>query len=76
MQARMQARLADLKRDFEEGRRQLHDLVQQEAALRESLLRVSGAIRVLEELLTDRQGPADGAEDTDGAACDRAGRQP
>lgn len=55
MQVQMQERLADLKQDFEKGEHQLHSLVQQETALRESLLRVSGAIRVLEELLTADQ---------------------
>ncbi|GGX56805.1 hypothetical protein [Streptomyces chartreusis] len=60
MQVQMQERLAGLKQDFEKGEHQLHSLVQQETALKESLLRVSGAIRVLEELLSTDQ------EDTGG----------
>ncbi|MFJ7073466.1 hypothetical protein [Streptomyces sp. NPDC098781] len=55
MQVKMQERLAGLKQDFEKGEYQLHSLVQQETALKESLLRVSGAIRVLEELLSTDQ---------------------
>jgi hypothetical protein len=53
---RMEARLAELKREYQTGERQLRELVQQESALRETLLRISGAIQVLEELLPE--GPA------------------
>lgn len=51
MQEQMQSRLLELKREYELGDRRLRDLVQQEAAVRETLLRISGAIQVLEELL-------------------------
>lgn len=39
-------------REFEKGEHQLRWLVQQETALEETLLCVSGALRVLEELLS------------------------
>jgi hypothetical protein len=45
------ARLDDLKRQYQMGEGQLRELGRQEAALRETLLRISGAIQVLEELL-------------------------
>jgi len=49
MSERIASRLAELKREFHLGEEQLRDLVQREAALRETLLRISGAIQVLEE---------------------------
>lgn len=51
MQERMRSRLLELKREYELGDQRLRDLLQQEAAVRETLLRISGAIQVLEELL-------------------------
>jgi hypothetical protein len=47
---RLQARLAELRREYTLGEGRLRELVQQESALRETLLRISGAIQVLEEL--------------------------
>jgi prefoldin subunit 5 len=46
----MQQRLQELKQDFELGMQQLAQLDQKRAELREKLLRISGAIQVLEEL--------------------------
>jgi hypothetical protein len=57
MQEQMQSRLLELKGEYELGDQRLRDLVQQEAAVRETLLRISGAIQVLEELLAS--GPAE-----------------
>jgi hypothetical protein len=51
MQERMRSRLLELKREYELGDQRLRDLLQQEAAVRETVLRISGAIQVLEELL-------------------------
>jgi hypothetical protein len=47
---RLQARLSELRRDYDVGEARLREMVQQEATLRETLLRISGAIQVLEEL--------------------------
>jgi prefoldin subunit 5 len=47
----MQERLAELKAEFERGQQHLQALDQQRAQLRDTLLRISGAIQVLEELL-------------------------
>jgi prefoldin subunit 5 len=47
----MQERLAELRAEFEKGQQQLHMLDQQRTELRDTLLRISGAIQVLEELL-------------------------
>ena len=65
MREQLQARLEELKRQYQLGEGQLRELGRQEAALRETLLRITGAIQVLEELLgapADQdgdRGPAD-----------------
>lgn len=48
---RIQSRMRELQREYERGEQQLRDLVWQEAALRETLLRISGAMQVLGELM-------------------------
>jgi hypothetical protein len=58
------ARLDQLRKEYERGQAQLRELVAQEAALRETLLRISGAAQVLEEVLADAapaESSADGA---------------
>ena len=52
MREQLQARLDELKRQYQLGEGQLRELDRQEAALRETLLRITGAIQVLEELLS------------------------
>lgn len=47
----------ELRQEFEAGQNRLRDLEMQEARTRETLLRISGAIQVLEETLA-----ASGAE--------------
>ena len=51
MQTELEHRLEELKKEFETGQVRLRDLERQEAHLRETMLRISGAIQVLEELL-------------------------
>jgi septal ring factor EnvC (AmiA/AmiB activator) len=46
-----QSRMRELQREYDRGEQQLRELVQQEAALRETLLRISGALQVLRELI-------------------------
>jgi predicted nuclease with TOPRIM domain len=48
---RLQARLRELKQELETGQAQLQELEQRSARLRETLLRISGAVQVLEEEL-------------------------
>jgi hypothetical protein len=50
-------RLAELQREYEVGQRRLQELVAQEMSIRETLLRISGAIQVLQEL-TGQAEPA------------------
>ena len=59
------ARLAELQREYEVGQRQLQELLAQEVGLRETLLRISGAIQVLAELT----GPADSPVPADSPAA-------
>jgi hypothetical protein len=51
MRESVTARLDQLRHEYEIGQAQLRELVEREAALRETLVRISGAILVLEELL-------------------------
>jgi hypothetical protein len=61
MRDQLQSRLAELRRDYQLGQGQLQEVCRQEAALRETVLRISGAIQVLEELLGQSQSQ-DGKE--------------
>lgn len=55
----LQRRLEALKQEFNVGRRRATELEQQQATLHQTLLRISGAIQVLEEEL--RAQPQDAA---------------
>jgi predicted nuclease with TOPRIM domain len=58
MKERLEKRLAELKIEFDSGQQMLADLEAKQANLRETLLRISGAIQVLEELLAQAPPPA------------------
>ena len=45
------SRLASLRKEFEAGQVRLRELEAEEAYVRETMLRISGAIQVLEELI-------------------------
>ena len=49
MKEKLEKRVIALKEEFASGQKQLADLQNQERALSETLLRISGAIQVLEE---------------------------
>lgn len=51
MKEKLHKRLNELKQEFESGQKMLMDLEKRQANLRETLLRISGAIQVLEEEL-------------------------
>jgi hypothetical protein len=61
----MQSRLAELQQEYQRGEEQLKTLFQQEVELRETLMRIRGAIQVLDELL--QYGPERGDSVPDGA---------
>ena len=51
MREQLQQRLEELKKEFDNGQARLQELDTQASRLRETLLRISGAIQVLEETL-------------------------
>ena len=53
MKEKLEQRLRTLKAEFETGQKSLAELESRQAGLRETLLRISGAIQVLEEELND-----------------------
>jgi len=63
MKEQLEQRLQTLRAEFETGQKSLAELESRQASLRETLLRISGAIQVLEEELNDgAQVSPDGAE--------------
>jgi predicted nuclease with TOPRIM domain len=60
MRDKLMSRLEELKTEFQTGQAKLRDLEINQSKLRETLLRISGAIQVLEETLQ----PADPDEVT------------
>lgn len=62
MRDKLEQRLDELKSEFESGQNSLNELEAKKQNLRETLLRISGAIQVLEEELA-KDSPKEGAED-------------
>jgi hypothetical protein len=63
LKGQLQKRLQSLRGEFESGQKVLADLEAKQTNVRETLLRISGAIQVLEEMLA-AQGDADVVEPT------------
>ena len=57
MRGQLTDRLEKLKGEFEAGQKMLADLEAKQANLQQTLLRISGAIQVLEELLAQESTP-------------------
>jgi hypothetical protein len=62
MREQIQARLEELKKELETGQAELRQVEMQRTYLRETVLRIDGAVQVLEELLTAGP-PANKAEE-------------
>jgi predicted nuclease with TOPRIM domain len=62
MREQLEQRLKQLKAEFEAGQKMLSDLEAKQANVRETMLRISGAIQVLEEELARSSGPASASE--------------
>jgi hypothetical protein len=79
MRDQLQARLDELKHQYQLGEGQLRELGRQEAALRETLLRIAGAIQVLEELLgtspAEAAPPASEQEPDEDATAGQSGNR-
>jgi len=57
MKQQLEQRLEELRTEFESGQKMLAELEARQANLRDSLLRISGAIQVLEEELAEETQP-------------------
>ena len=57
MKEQLEERLRELRTEFESGQKMLADLEARQANMRDSLLRISGAIQVLEEELAEERQP-------------------
>jgi predicted nuclease with TOPRIM domain len=62
MREQLEPRLKQLKAEFETGQTMLTDLEQKRATLQQTLLRMSGAIQVLEEVLASETVSENSAE--------------
>ena len=67
MREQLEQRLQQLKAEFETGQKMVAELEQRRANLEQTLLRITGAIQVLEELLAVETGGVDGVEPTVGS---------
>ena len=62
MRERVEARLQELRAEFDTGQARLRELELEETRLREVLLRISGAIQALQEVLDEpKAAPENGA---------------
>ncbi len=57
MKEKLEQRLTNLKQQMETGQNQLQQLIEQKSSLEQTLLRISGAIQVLEEELKETKEP-------------------
>jgi uncharacterized coiled-coil protein SlyX len=58
MNKQIEHRLKELQSEFAEGQKMLAELEAKQANMRNTLLRISGAIQVLEELIAAENAPA------------------
>jgi len=63
MKEQLEQRLQSLKTEYEAGQKMLADLEAKQANLQTTLLRISGAIQVLEEMLNTAEQSAVANED-------------
>jgi prefoldin subunit 5 len=54
MREQAKLRLEELRKEFETGQSQLQELDRQQTRMRETLLRISGAIQILDEMLASK----------------------
>ncbi len=71
MRKQLEARLTQLKTEFQSGQRTLAELEAKAASIRETMLRISGAIQVLEEELAKHETAVNEPEAID--ACEATG---
>jgi len=66
MREQLEQRLKQLKAEFEAGQKMLAELEAKQASVRETLLRISGAIQVIEEELEKSKQPAAVPQENEG----------
>jgi hypothetical protein len=74
LRQRLERRLSELKSEYQAGQKMLVDLEARQAELRQTLLRISGAIQVLEELLAPGGPPVVKGSESSGLAGQAAER--
>jgi predicted nuclease with TOPRIM domain len=74
MREQVQVRLEELKKELEAGQAELQKVEMQRAYLHETVLRIGGAVQVLEELLTE--GPHAKADEAVGPGGDQLATSP
>lgn len=60
MKEQLQKRLQELTDEYESGQKALAELGERQTRVRETLLRIAGAIQVLEEVLAEADGEENG----------------
>ena len=76
MQKQLQKRLEELKAEFEKGQQKLQGLETEAANLRNTLVRITGAIQVLEEELNKNNNRDDNQSQTPGSKAEKAKELP
>jgi len=59
MKEQLEKRLSDLKNEFEQGEKMLADLDARREQVSQTMLRISGAIQVIEEILKEEESTSD-----------------
>jgi hypothetical protein len=73
MEEQLERRLLDLRAEFDAGQKVSAELDAKQASIRNTLLRISGAIQVLEEVLGAERLRRDRVEATGGSSTAPAG---
>ena len=64
MREQIEARLTALKKEYEIGQSRLKELEAESTYVRETMLRISGAMQVLQEMLDAEHQPQDAAAES------------
>jgi predicted nuclease with TOPRIM domain len=64
MKEQLEKRLAELKSEFEAGQKMMTELESKQSNLRDTLLRISGAIQILEEEINRVDETLDSVQET------------
>lgn len=65
MKEQLEQRLKGLKSEFERGQKVMADLESRRVTVRDTLLRISGAIQVIEEMLNGKADTMQSFQDTE-----------